>query len=82
MEDGDIDWTLTEHEKTFLLPGEDSIDHRTMRRRIRQYYKQIWGTAKYYPSNVAAQAALREAKRMLAEKGSYPSSEPDERAPD
>ena len=70
-EETESDWTLTEHDKTFLLPGESSIDHRTMRRRIRQYYHQTWQQAKYYPDIQAGQAALREARRMLEEQGSY-----------
>lgn len=67
MDDSEIDWTLSEHEKTFLLPGETEIDHATMRRRIQQYYTQIWGSNDYRPDFEAGQAAIREAKRMLIE---------------
>ena len=65
MNDTEIDWTLSEHEQTFLLPGESEISHTTMRRRIQQYYSQVWGKAEYKPNFEAGQAAIREAKRML-----------------
>jgi len=68
-DDTEIDWTLTEHEQSFLLPGETEIDHATMRRRIRQYYSQVWGKKEYRPDFEAGQAAIREAKRMLDESG-------------
>ena len=64
-EDSDIDWTMSEHEQTFLLPGETEISHATMRRRIQQYYSQVWGKAEYKPNFEAGQAAIREARRML-----------------
>ena len=65
MDDSEIDWTLSEHDQTFLLPGESEISHATMRRRISQYYAQVWGKAEYKPDFEAGQAAIREARRML-----------------
>ena len=68
-DDSEIDWTLSEHERTFLLPGESEISHETMRRRIAQYYQQIWGSTNYKPNFEAGQAAIREARRMLEQAG-------------
>lgn len=64
-DDRDIDWTLSEHDQTFLLPGESEISHATMRRRIGQYYAQVWGKAHHDPSREAGQAAIRTARKML-----------------
>ena len=69
MDDAEIDWTLSEFEQTFLLPGEREISHETMRRRIAQYYAQTWAksTPAHNPKSAAADAAIREARRMLEE---------------
>ena len=68
-DDTEIDWTLSEFEQTFLLPGESEISHETMRRRIGQYYAQTWAKSPTHqnPKTQAGAAAIREAKRMLAE---------------
>lgn len=67
MDDTEIDWTLSEFEQTFLLPGESEISHETMRRRIAQYYAQTWAKTvpAHNPRTAAGEAAIREAKRML-----------------
>ena len=68
-DDSEIDWTLSEFEQTFLLPGESEISHATMRRRIAQYYAQTWAKSTPAPNFEAGQAAIREARRMLEQAG-------------
>ncbi len=52
--------------RTFLLPGETSIDSLTMRQRTTEYYRQIRGGANL-EAHAAGLRAISEAKALIAE---------------